>query len=298
MIVNEQALELVFKRFKTVYTDAFTKAPVAYDRLAMTVPSVARDETYGWLGQFPQLREWLGGERLMRDLEAHGFTIVNRKFESTVAIRREDFENDRLGVFKPMFAEMGHLARQHPDEMIFPMLKAGFTLPCYDGQNFLDADHPTRGAAGALVTVSNVQKGTGPAWFLMDTSRAIRPIIWQERDAYDFQAITRPNDSHVFMTDEHVYGVRARVNAGFGLWQLAFGSKAALTPENYRDARGHVAHLRRPGPHHGRARDHAGGADRAGGARAPHRGRRAGGRRRDEPLGRHRRAGGHAHLDD
>ena len=31
------------------------------------------------------------------------------------------------------------------------------------------------------------------------------------------------------MTDEHVYGVRARVNAGLGLWQMAYASKAPLT---------------------------------------------------------------------
>lgn len=39
------------------------------------------------------------------------------------------------------------------------------------------------------------------------------------------------------MNDEFLYGIRARVNAGFGLWQLGFGSKAPLTEENYAAAR-------------------------------------------------------------
>jgi len=39
----------------------------------------------------------------------------------------------------------------------------------------------------------------------------------------------------VFWRDEYIYGVRA--NAGFGLWQLAFGSKEALTADNYEAAR-------------------------------------------------------------
>jgi phage major head subunit gpT-like protein len=39
------------------------------------------------------------------------------------------------------------------------------------------------------------------------------------------------------MLDEFVYGIRARVNAGYGLWQFAFGSKAVLTAENYAAAR-------------------------------------------------------------
>ena len=39
------------------------------------------------------------------------------------------------------------------------------------------------------------------------------------------------------MTDEHVYGVRARVNGGLGLWQMAYASKAPLTAVNYAAAR-------------------------------------------------------------
>ncbi len=41
----------------------------------------------------------------------------------------------------------------------------------------------------------------------------------------------------MFMRDEYLYGVRARVNAGYGLWQMAFASKADLTPANYEAAR-------------------------------------------------------------
>jgi phage major head subunit gpT-like protein len=38
------------------------------------------------------------------------------------------------------------------------------------------------------------------------------------------------------MSDEYFYGIRARVNCGFGLWQLAFGSKAELNSANLRAA--------------------------------------------------------------
>jgi phage major head subunit gpT-like protein len=30
-----------------------------------------------------------------------------------------------------------------------------------------------------------------------------------------------------FMRDQYVYGVRARYNVGFGLWQTAYGSQVA-----------------------------------------------------------------------
>jgi len=233
MIVNSQSLDLAFKGFKAIYSDAYTAAPAHFEKVAMTVPSGARDETYGWLGQFPQL-----------DIKAHGFTIANKKFESTLGIKREDFADDRYGVFKPMFAEMGHLARQHPDELVFGLLKDGFTELGYDGQPFFDTDHPAKDETGADVTVSNVQAGSDPAWFLLDTSRAVKPLIWQEREKYDFQKVTSPTDSDVFMTDLYRFGVRARVNAGLGLWQLAFGSKAALTADNYAAARAAMQMLR------------------------------------------------------
>ncbi len=244
MIVNEQVVELAFKGFKKLYTDAYSAAPVYYDKVAMTVPSSARNEAYGWLGQFPQLREWLDGEREVKNLTAHGFSIENRKFESTIGIRREDFADDRLGIFKPMVSEMGHRARQHPDELIFAMLADGFTTECYDGQYFFDADHPAKDASGNVNSVSNMADGTEQPWFLLDTTRPIKPIIWQEREKYEFTRVTQHNDNAVFMTDEYKMGIRARVNAGFGLWQFAFGSKQELTAENYAAARAAMMKLR------------------------------------------------------
>ena len=248
MIVNSQYLDLAYRGFKTVCTDACNTAPTTWDKIAMTVPSGVREETYGWLGQFPQMREWLGGERVLKDIEAHSYTIVNRKFESTLNIRREDFDDDRLGIFKPMIAEMGHTARLHPEELIYGLLETGTSALCYDGQNFFDTDHPTVDAAGNATFTSNYDDGSsgvpGPTWYLFDTSRAIKPIIWQERDRYDFQTINSTQDTRVFMTDEFLYGVRARVNAGFGLWQLAFASKAPLTIQNYVAARTAMMRLR------------------------------------------------------
>lgn len=247
MIINGQTLDLAFKGFKAIYSDAHLSAPSHADKIAMTVPSSSRDETYGWLGQFPRLREWVGA-RHVNNLKAHGFTIKNRKFEATVAIQRDDLADDRLGVYKPMFSEMGRDAKTHPDELIFDLLKAGFETTCFDGQNFFDAEHPIEPIPGAEpVSVSNMQGGSEPAWYLLDVSRAVRPIIWQEREAYEFQAITDSHDKHIFMHDEYVYGIRARVNAGFGLWQLAFGSKAALNAANYAAARAAMMNFKSDG---------------------------------------------------
>lgn len=75
----------------------------------------------------------------------------------------------------------------------------------------------------------------------------MRPMIWQERLPYEFQQMTETNNPHVFMQDEYVYGVRARVNAGFGLWQLAWGSKQPLNPANYAIARAAMQNMKGDG---------------------------------------------------
>jgi phage major head subunit gpT-like protein len=236
MIINQENLDLTFRGFKTVFTDAFIAAESHAAKIVMEVPSATREETYAWLGSMPSLREWVG-PRHVNGLKAHGFTIRNKTFESTVSVPREDIQDDRLGAFKPFFSEMGQEAKRHPDEMVFDLLKSGFASLCYDGQNFFDTDHPVALDEGATQTVSNVQAGSEPAWFLLDTSRTVRPIIWQKREDYTFESMTEANNPHVFMNREYIYGVHARVNAGFGLWQLAFGSQALLNKTNYAAAR-------------------------------------------------------------
>jgi phage major head subunit gpT-like protein len=79
--------------------------------------------------------------------------------------------------------------------------------------------------------------GSGTPWHLLDGSRAIKPLVWQERIPYRFTALDQENDKNVFWQDECIYGVRARVNAGFGLWQLAHGSKATLDYDGFAAAR-------------------------------------------------------------
>jgi len=47
----------------------------------------------------------------------------------------------------------------------------------------------------------------------------------------------RPDDENVFMRKKYRYGVDDRKNVGYGLWQLAYGSKQTLDATNYSAAR-------------------------------------------------------------
>ncbi len=143
---------------------------------------------------------------------------------------------------------MGKSAAEFPDELTFNLLRAGFTTNCYDGQLFFDTDHPViNPALNATMSASNMQAGTGPAWFLLDVSRPMKPMFYQERLAYTLTELTKSGDQNVFFRDEYIYGTRGRSNVGFGLWQLAFGSKADLNSANYSAARSAMMNLRGEG---------------------------------------------------
>jgi phage major head subunit gpT-like protein len=58
-------------------------------------------------------------------------------------------------------------------------------------------------------------------YYLMDTTRAVKPLIFQQRVSPEFAYLNKPEDPNVFERDEFLYGVRARGNAGYGPWFLA-----------------------------------------------------------------------------
>jgi phage major head subunit gpT-like protein len=237
MLINSSSLASLLVGFKASFQEGFSEAPTYAATMAMKTTSSASDETYGWLGSFPNMREWLG-DRVINNLRAHSYTVKNKLFEMTVEINRIDLEDDRIGIYGPMMRELGRAAAVHPDMIVSDLLRNGTSLLCYDGQYFFDTDHPVGDAAvGGVASISNYTTGSADTWYLLDLGRAIKPFIWQERLAYSFQSMTRDEDENVFMRDRYLYGVRARANAGFGLWQLAHASKAALTGESYAAAR-------------------------------------------------------------
>lgn len=232
MIINRANLSALFTGIKTAFNTGFREAATYWEKIATLVPSTTSDEKYGWLGQFPRLREWIG-DRYVKSIAAHDYSIKNKTFEATVGIPRENIEDDQFGVYAPLYQEMGHASKTHPDELIFALLAAGFTTTCFDGQFFFDTDHPVGDQEGAAVSVSNMQAGAGNPWFLIDASRPLKPLIFQKRKDYNIQAMTTEDDEKVFMSKEFRYGVDARCNVGFGFWQQAFGSKATLDKTNF-----------------------------------------------------------------
>lgn len=308
MIFNEQNAQRVINALgtsiKKVFDDAFQAAESVWDQVAMDVPSNSASNTYAWIEKFPKLRKWIG-DKVVKQLKAHGYTIVNDDFEATVEIDRNDIEDDNLGIYKPQAQMAGESSKQWADELVFSALTKGFDELCYDGKTFYATNHevgegkskklvsnllnvplkidtlaaaqasygkartmlrsikdeegrplnlkPTllvvppalEDIANALMTVDRLEDGkpnpykgtakvlvvgwleTDTEWHLLDTSKPVKPIIFQPRKKPIFVAQTDNSSDAVFMRKKFKFGAEARGAAGYGLWQMAVGSKGA-----------------------------------------------------------------------
>ncbi|MGI6254240.1 MAG: Mu-like prophage major head subunit gpT family protein [Acutalibacter sp.] len=290
MIISSQNLRGIFIGFNTLFNKAFEEVKPLYDRVATVTPSTTESETYAWLGDIPGMREWIG-DREIQNLSGSDYVIKNKDFELTVAVPRNAIEDDKIGLYNPSVQMLGQSAAMHPDELVFALLKNGFTVKCYDGETFFSENHKigdkvisNKGTAklsleaysaarSAIMSLTNskgrplnlvpnllvvppalegmartitqsefingstnTMKGTAEplvvpalagkdsAWYLLCTSRPIKPLIYQERKKAKFVSMTNETDANVFFRKEYIYGADSRGNAGFGFWQMAYGS--------------------------------------------------------------------------
>lgn len=241
---NLQALEVAFN---AAFKQGLGQAPSLYQRIATVVPSSTKSNEYGWLGKMPGMREWIG-DRVIHGVAAHGYAIRNKDFELTVGVDKNDIQDDNVGIYTPMMQNMGEAVGAQPDELTFGLLKNGINTACYDGQNFFDTDHPVIDKDGKTVTQSNIDSGgTGSYWYLLCTKRALKPLIFQNRQDPNFVSMDTETDEAVFTKKEFRYGTDCRRNVGFGFWQMGYASNKPLTAENLQAA--YTAFTSRTGDH-------------------------------------------------
>lgn len=226
--MNKTAILLALTAaFRKEFSDGLKHREPTYTKVAMVIPSTTAVNTYGWLSAFPKMKEWVG-ERTIKKLGKQAMSIENKLFESTVSVPRTDIEDDQVGMYRPIMKQAGVSAAELPDDLVWPLLPKGKETLCYDGQNFFDTDHvwyENVDGTGTTKNMSNLTTGIdaeAPSWYVIDDSNVLMPLVYQERVKPEFEEKFDPSKSDkVFLEDLYLYGVRARGNAGFGLWQLA-----------------------------------------------------------------------------
>lgn len=238
----------ILKDLETVLSLAFNQSYEAtstqWPKFTMTQNFDASGLALGWLGEFEDLREWIG-DRVLGDIDAYCYLVKPKNFERTKAIDVNDLNDTLIANTASIMRGLGEAAKRHPQKLLVKLLRDGH-LPastCYDGQPFFSATHPGTDATGAAITQSNTIEGTGPGWYAIrgdgngETS-FLKPFVFGVRTGQDYSFKTHggQNSTMEFMQNKVAFGVDARIAAAYGLWQFAVRSAKALTADNLEEA--------------------------------------------------------------
>jgi phage major head subunit gpT-like protein len=81
---------------------------------------------------------------------------------------------------------------------------------------------------GTFEVVVDARITSDTAWYLLDTTKAVKPFIYQERKAPVFVSQTDMSSDDVFSRKKYKFGAEARAAGGYGFWQLAYGSDGTV----------------------------------------------------------------------
>ncbi len=118
-------------------------------------------ETYPWIGQSPRMREWIGG-RQPQGFHDQEIVVVNKKFESSIDIPIDWFDDDHTGQIEVRIRELVEAATLHFWELLAAKIVTGETALCYDGQAFWSASH-AEGDSGTQSNLVTYDISDGPA---------------------------------------------------------------------------------------------------------------------------------------
>jgi phage major head subunit gpT-like protein len=254
MIISTNVLSLLQTTLKGEFNNRLKsmEAESFHQKVATLITSNSTSNTYGWLGSFPKLREWVG-DRVFENIKKSSYAIENKTYESTLNVKREDIEDDNLGMCPAMAKSMADEYFAFLNRNLATLLNDGFATLCYDGKNFFDEQHQLFAKAdgtGAATDVSNIfgkADAKEAPWFLLAMSGSLKPLIIQQRTTPEFEHITDTKNDIVFIKDQYLFGIRYRGSFGYGFWQEAVASKEPLTPANYEAARLMMRQFKRDG---------------------------------------------------
>lgn len=140
-VVTSALINALRTGFSKEFEDAKSAAPSQWVRRRNTRPVRQREQHLRLARAVPEAFR-MDRQRAFKSIREYGYSVTNKLYEATVDIPRTAIEDDQIGVYAPLFREMGYAAATHPDEIVFGLLRDGKTAACYDGKMFFAKDHP------------------------------------------------------------------------------------------------------------------------------------------------------------
>lgn len=182
MIVNKSAIASIFIGLKTVFNNVLKAQTGTWQTTAMEVQSNSSQEDYAWLSRFPKFKKWVG-EKSIKSLKANKYTAVNEDWETTIAVKRNDIEDDSLGIYNTQAHMAGDSASELGDIIVDDLKNNAFTNTGIDGQFFYDTDHEVNGASVSNKSTAVLSSATPAA--AAGSYGAARTAVMKQKDEED-----------------------------------------------------------------------------------------------------------------
>jgi len=142
MLINSSNLDALFINFSFNFREAYMSEPQPLlDAIGSRIPSNTRDQRYPFVQSLSlAMREWVG-ERRFNNVVLDGFTVTNKKWESSLDIQRTDVEDDQYGAYTgQLIPDLAYNAKLLPDREIASVISTNAVG--FDGVAFFSASHP------------------------------------------------------------------------------------------------------------------------------------------------------------
>lgn len=139
-IVGTPDLRVLNTTLTTRFIDAYGDAPIFYPEIVSETESESATGTYPIRAAFPQMREWIG-ERQLNEIAAHSQVLINKHFELTMGVDRDDIADWSYGSALMDVAALGKRAKQNPETLLTTLMQTGNTVLGYDGKALWAVDH-------------------------------------------------------------------------------------------------------------------------------------------------------------
>lgn len=139
MQITPANIDAIYYDFDARFQGGYSAPTPWYDKITTASPSAHREEHYLWMALIPRLKQWLG-ERVVRNVSARGYVLVNNDYELTLEVDKNVILDDRIGVFAPRIDMMGRQSRLWPNDVVVSVIQGNGL--CFDGNAFFYASHP------------------------------------------------------------------------------------------------------------------------------------------------------------
>ena len=136
MDINRANMQALFTGYNLLFRDAFASyLDTTYTKFVGEVNAGTSQIDMPMLEQLSGMREWIG-PREIKNLATNKLTIKPRDFEETVAVKRNDVEDDQFGLYNSLFQTLAMNAAKMPNDITNDLLAGADSASWLDGAAF------------------------------------------------------------------------------------------------------------------------------------------------------------------